>query len=296
MQDAGEIAALTFEVSIEQLAVTDALLELLGAFCVSQEPGGDEEILEPAPGTTPQWQCTRVRALFPTSTHAATAAKLLREQVGPDIDFAIDAIAESEWLDASRIEPRELEIGERLLIGTATTPHESGGRTLVRLHRGLGFGTGEHPTTALCLEWLEAELEPGASIIDYGCGSGVLAVTALCLDAQQAFAVDIEPQAITATIANAELNGVSSRLWAGPPDRLPAQSADIVIANILAGPLLELAPRLAALTAPFGVIVLTGLLVDQLATIENLYARAFADLMATERDGWIRLVGRRTAD
>lgn len=296
MQHAGEIAALTFEVSIEQLAATDAMLELLGAFCVSQEPAGDEQILEPEPGTTPQWQRTRVRALFPTSTHAAAAATLLREQIGRDVEVAIEAIAESEWLDASRIEPRELEIGERLLIGTANTPHEPGERTLVRLNRGLGFGTGEHPTTALCLEWLEAELEPGASIIDFGCGSGVLAVTALCLDARQAFAVDIEPQAITATIANAELNGVSGRLWAGPPDRLPAQSADIVIANILAGPLIELAPRLTALTAPLGVIVLTGLLIDQLATVERLYARSFANLVATERDGWIRLVGRRTAD
>ncbi len=296
MQDAGEIAALTFEVSIEQLAATDALLELLGALCVSQEPGGDEEILEPEPGTTPQWQRTRVRALFPSSTHAATAATLLREQIGRNVEIATEAIAESEWLDASRIEPRELEIGERLLIGTAATRREPGGRTLVRLRRGLGFGTGEHPTTALCLEWLDAEFEPGATIIDYGCGSGVLAVTALCLDARQAFAADIEPQAITATIANAELNGVSNRLWAGSPDRLPAQSADVVIANILAGPLIELAPQLTALTAPLGVIVLTGLLTDQLATIEELYAPSFVDLVATERDGWIRLVGRRAAD
>jgi ribosomal protein L11 methyltransferase len=296
VQDAGEIAALTFEVSIEQLAAADALLELLGAFCVSQEPGGDEEILEPEPGTTPQWQRTRVRALFPSSAHAATAATLLREHFGPSVEIAIETIAESEWLDASRIEPRELEIGERLLIGTANTPHRPGGRTLVRLHRGLGFGTGEHPTTALCLQWLDAELEPGATVIDYGCGSGVLAVTALCLGARRAFAVDIEPQAITATIANAELNGVSNPLWAGPPDRLPAQSADVVIANILAGPLIELAPRLTALTAPLGAIVLTGLLIDQLAMIERLYAPSFEGLVATERDGWIRLVGRRTAD
>jgi ribosomal protein L11 methyltransferase len=296
VQDAGEIAALTFEVSIEQLAAADALLELLGALCVSQEPGGDEEILEPEPGTTPQWQRTRVRALFPSSTHAATAAKLLREQIRRDVAIAIEAITEAEWLDASKIDPHELEIGQRLLIGTANTANEHGGRTLVRLHRGLGFGTGEHPTTALCLEWLEAELEPGASIIDYGCGSGVLAVTALCLGARRAFAVDIEPQAITATIANAELNGVGNRLWTGPPDRLPAQTADIVIANILAGPLIELAPRLTALTARSGVIVLTGLLVDQLATIENSYARSFADLVTTERDGWIRVVGRRATD
>jgi ribosomal protein L11 methyltransferase len=296
VHDAGEIAALTFEASIEQLTATDALLELLGAFCISQEPGGDEEILEPEPGTTPQWQRTRVRALFPSSTHAATAAKLLRGQIGPNVEIAIETIAESEWLDAGKIEPRELEIGQRLSIGTANTAREPGGRTLVRLHRGLGFGTGEHPTTALCLEWLDAELEPGKTIIDYGCGSGVLAVTALCLDARQAFAVDIEPQAITATIANADLNGVSNRLWAGPPDRLPAQSADIVIANILAGPLIELAPQLTALTAPLGVIVLTGLLIDQLAMIEKLYAPSFADIVATERDGWIRLVGRRTAD
>lgn len=296
MQDVGQIAALTFEVPIEQLATADALLELLGALCVSQGPGGDEQILEPEPGATPKWQRTRVRALFTSSTHAATAARLLRDQVDRDVEIAIDTIAESEWLGASEIEPRELEIGERLSIGAAGASDDRNGRTLVRLHRGLGFGTGEHPTTALCLEWLEAELKPGAAMIDYGCGSGVLAVTALCLGARRAFAVDIEPQAITATLANAELNGVGNRLWVGPPERLPTQSVDVIIANILAGPLIALAPQLTALTAPRGVIVLTGLLIDQLAAIESHYAQSFTDFATTERDGWIRLVARRAID
>jgi len=289
------IAALSLEVPIERLAEADALLELLGASSITHLPAGDEDILEPAPGTTPHWQRTRIRALFPSDCNVAAAAGLLREHFGPATTIATDAIAAASWRDAASIQPVALDIGERLSIADATSAPRRGRRTVVRLNRGLGFGTGKHPTTALCLEWLEAELEPGTTVIDYGCGSGILAVTALCLGARHAAAADIEPQALAATAANAALNGVADRLWVGAPHELAASPADVVLANILAGPLVALAPRLTALTKPAGIIVLTGILAAQAALVRDAYAPAFDELVQSEREGWIGLVGRRAS-
>jgi ribosomal protein L11 methyltransferase len=291
----GKIAALTLELPITRVAEADALLELIGAASITHGPAVDEDIVEPDPGTTPLWQRTRIRALFTDSDVVTRAALLLRDHFGAEIPIAVESVAESAWRDAGQALPARLEIGERLLITDATSRATDRQRTVVRLNRGLGFGTGQHPTTALCLEWLEAELEPGCTVIDYGCGSGVLAVAALRLGARRAYAVDIEPQAIEATVANAALNGLADRLWAGRPEDLATTRVDLVLANILAGPLVALAPSLAALTEPGGSIVLTGILVEQVASVQAIYAQSYVDLVATERDGWVRLVGRRAA-
>jgi ribosomal protein L11 methyltransferase len=163
------------------------------------------------------------------------------------------------------------------------------GLTTVLLHMGLAFGTGEHPTTALCLEWLDAHLETGATVLDYGCGSGVLAIAALALGASGAWAVDHDAQALSATADNALLNGVTDRLAVLAPEALPALVVDTVLANILAAPLVELAPRFAEHVRPRGTIVLSGILERQVERVAAAYEPYFDDFAATVKNGWARL-------
>lgn len=161
----------------------------------------------------------------------------------------------------------------------------------VDLDPGLAFGTGTHPTTALCLEWLDAAALAGKHVIDYGCGSGVLAIAAVKLGANAALAVDIDPQAIQATHENARRNGIAERVWALSAVGLRAQPADVVLANILAEPLERLAPQLAQLVVPDGAIVLSGLLSEQAQRLASLYATWFDMHPIATRDGWARLSG-----
>jgi ribosomal protein L11 methyltransferase len=163
----------------------------------------------------------------------------------------------------------------------------------LRLHMGLAFGTGEHPTTALCLEWLDRNVGTGSRVLDYGCGSGVLALAALKLGAHFAYAVDNDPQALAATNDNARLNGLGS-LWIGPPESLPAVEVDLIVANILAGPLEHLAPAFAARARPGCVLALSGILEAQAEQVEHAYAPFFEGFEYEIRDGWARLTARRT--
>jgi ribosomal protein L11 methyltransferase len=159
---------------------------------------------------------------------------------------------------------------------------------------GLAFGTGEHPTTALCLDWLEQRVASGMTMLDYGCGSGILALAALKLGARLAYAVDNDGQALLATRANAVLNGVGERLFVSAPEALPDVQVDVLAANILARPLVELAPTFAQRLRPGGSLVLSGILASQAATVAEAYAAEFDDLEQTARDGWLRLSARRS--
>jgi len=165
----------------------------------------------------------------------------------------------------------------------------------VKLNMGLAFGTGEHPTTALCLEWLDANLERGARVLDYGCGSGILAIAALALGAESAWAVDNDGQALAATRANARLNGCDTRLFVGAPEALPPLRVDVVLANILAAPLIELAPTFARRLAPGGRVVLSGILARQAASVAAAYAPWFDGIASCERNGWTRVDAVRRA-
>lgn len=270
-----------------QLPQAEALLALLGAMSVTLAGTGHDEVLEPMPGSAPVWPVTHVRALFPTDFDLSSAASVLAQSLGANVPIRTSTLVDAEWADALTEAPREIAVGSRLLITGVHGGRASAERTVVRLRRGLGFGTGDHPTTRLCLEWLEAELRPGATVIDYGCGSGVLAVTALRLGADYAWAVDIEPQAIAATAATAELNGVADRLWVGSPADLPSTSVDTILANILAAPILQLADRLAAYANQSGTLVLTGILVEQYPEVGAAYTSYFSKLTRRERDGWV---------
>ena len=284
---------LELKLPARHLPQAEALLELLGAASITLIGTGPDEVIEPDPGTAPVWPITCVRALFAADTDLDHVTRILERSIGTAPSVTAGALDDAAWMDALSAEPREQRVGSRLLITSSQDARHHDERIAVRLNRGLGFGTGEHATTRLCLEWLDTELRPGAAVLDYGCGSGILAIAALRLGARYAWAVDIEPQALEATSANAMLNAVGDRLWIGEPADLPDVETDLVLANILARPLIELAPRFAAVLGESGTAVLSGVLVDQRREVREAYAAHFADIDERMLDGWACLIARR---
>jgi ribosomal protein L11 methyltransferase len=280
------------ELRATHTAKAEALLTLAGASSISLGDAGDDPVLEPPPGAAPLWPAVVVRALFPIQTKLAPLAALLRDACCAR-EITIEAVDDEQWQAALRRVPPSRQIGRLRLAAAAddslvplSSPH-------VRLHMGLAFGTGEHPTTALCLAWLEGRLPEGTRVLDYGCGSGILALAALALGASYAWAVDSDPQALQATSDNAALNAVSERIWIGSPGALPAVAADIVVANILASTLESLAPKLSGHTG--GTLVLSGILAEQSERVKRAYAPFCESFATTERDGWVCIEARRRA-
>jgi ribosomal protein L11 methyltransferase len=246
-------------------------------------------VLEPPPGSTPLWPHVRIKALF----DAAADPDTLRASF-PDATFepVADRAWEREWLK----DFHPMRFGRRLWIcpgGQRPQLDESADACLIELDPGLAFGTGTHPTTALCLEWLDSAALQGTFVVDYGCGSGVLAIAALKLGAASAHGVDIDPQALIATRDNAARNQVAERLTAARPDETAARKADVLLANILAEPLLELAPAFAERVVAGGRIVLSGILQTQAAPVASRYAAWFDMRPAIIRDDWALLHGVR---
>jgi ribosomal protein L11 methyltransferase len=284
---------LTLTLDAARIPKAEALLQLAGAQALSFDDAEDDPVLEPLPGQTPLWPRVSLRALFPMDLDLGPLCRVLTDACAPRA-LRTAPLEDSQWQKTSRpIPPRR--IGTRLWLSSAdhTSENAAAESTQVKLHMGLAFGTGEHPTTALCLEWLDTNVRPGARVLDYGCGSGILAIAALALGADRAWAVDNDPQALTATLANAELNGVSHRLMVGLPAELPPLAVDVIVANILAGPLELLAPTLIGYLAAHGAVVLSGILEHQRAAVQTAYAPYFVSFSSIERDGWVRIEARR---
>ena len=265
---------LVLSVQVEAAAIepfSDALLEA-GAHSVAVEAGSVSAIL----GLNQD-----ARSLVATAVHAAGIA------VSP---FATRTLEDQDWVRASQAQFAPLDVGGRLWIG-AHWHQPPPGRLVVRLDPGLAFGTGSHPTTRLVLSWLAAGIRGGESVLDYGCGSGILAIAAARLGAARVDATDIDPQAVQTAAQNAAANAV--RVRTALSDALPAAEYDCVISNILAQPLIVLAPLLAARTARGGRLALAGLLESQVDEVAAAYTRWF-DLAAVARDdGWALLSGVR---
>lgn len=299
---------IVFEVPREHVeAWSDALLEA-GAVAVQAEDADadspDEQPLFGEPGHVPRevaWQRTRLAAMV--SDDAACDA-LLAEAGGAigypaPTDYALRNVLEQDWVQATQAQFEPIPVGKRLLITPswhmgaprANPQAEVPERITIEMDPGLAFGTGSHPTTRLCLEWLDTNLRPGVSVIDYGCGSGILAIAAARLGARGVVAIDIDPQALAATRDNAQRNGVSIDVRAAG-GALPEPS-DVVMANILSNPLKLLAPMLASLVAPGGSLVLSGVLVRQAEEVIACYPPELRMTTAAERDGWACLVGTR---
>jgi ribosomal protein L11 methyltransferase len=272
----------------------DALFEL-GAVAVTLEDAADDPVLEPAPGATPLWPTVRIKALFDRSVDATRVAAQLAlrwpDMPRPRSEIVADRTWERVWLE----DFQPMRFGRRLWVCPGGLPAGDQDAVRIELDPGLAFGTGTHATTALCLEWLDAQELSGRTVVDFGCGSGILAVAAALLGASAVRAVDVDPQALIATRENAERNAVASRLIITDDLSLPPSGADVLVANILAGPLVELAPAFAAALHPGGQIALSGILLEQANTVTAAYRPWFDIGTPATRDGWIRLGGRRNA-
>lgn len=287
---------LTFPVgSADPEPFEDALLAA-GAVSLTLEDAADNPVLEPAPGTTPLWPSVKIKALFDADADPLVIEALLRSQLGerlPPLHFETleDRPWEREWLK----DFRPMRFGRRLWIcPDGQRPEDTEGAAIfIDLDPGLAFGTGTHPTTALCLTWLDGAELRDRTVIDYGCGSGILAIAALKLGARSALGVDIDPQAVIATHDNATRNDVAERLAVCTVAEMHAEPADVVLANILAEPLTTLAATLAALVRPGGRIVLSGLLTEQAERVATHYAPWFDIAPVSVHDGWARIDGIR---
>ncbi|MEW8028304.1 MAG: 50S ribosomal protein L11 methyltransferase [Candidatus Thiodiazotropha sp.] len=285
------------QLSIDCSETEAPLLELvfadLGALSVTLGDAGDQPLLETPPESTQLWQHTRVTALFeedrqPLKLRTALAAILDPELVGRlRWERIEDRIWERVWLEHFK----PMSFGRRLWVCPAGESIDQRNTVVIKLDPGLAFGTGTHPTTALCLEWLDAQDLKGRRIIDYGCGSGILAIAALKLGASSAVALDHDRQALIASRDNAQKNGVSDRLITCLPDEMPNGQFDLLVANILAAPLIQLAPDFARLVRPGGRFALSGILVEQESEVAPAY-QAFAALEAPKRQQeWLLLSG-----
>ncbi len=286
-----------FALPAARAGLAEAALEAWGASAVTwAEAEGAEAVLEPPPGETRLWDRVRVEALFEadadlTAIHAAVAAALGEAPA----DWQAIEVPDTAWERVWLADFKPLHFGHGLwVVPTGTEPPDPGAVNL-RLDPGLAFGTGTHPTTALCLEALAAAPPVGQTVIDYGCGSGLLGIAALKLGAARVIAVDNDPQALMATRDNAARNAVAERLVVQGVEA-PLPDADVVVANILAGVLIELAPRLLGALQPGGRLQLAGLLDTQAAEVRGAYEPAAGFGPGAVRDGWRRLDGQRHGD
>jgi ribosomal protein L11 methyltransferase len=285
---------LTLEISAADVPMAEALLTLAGAEAIVLRDAADEPVFEPEPSTAPLWPRVTLHALFAIDADVAPLRELLAATF-PKAVVVAETLPESAWEPGLQQTVKARRVGTRLWLAPADDERVPNDRIAVRIHMGLAFGTGEHATTALCLDGLERHVTPGSTLLDYGCGSGVLALAALVLGASHAIAVDNDGQALTATRANAALNGLAERLVVVTPEALPEVSVDVLAANILAGPLVELAPTFASVVRPGGWLVLSGILEAQAARVAKAYAGDFHGFEQAARDGWVRLVARRDA-
>nr|WP_020650895.1 50S ribosomal protein L11 methyltransferase [Solimonas variicoloris] len=274
----------------------DEILLAHDAAAVSFVDAVDDPVLEPAPGETPLWAQTVTLGLFAEGVDLAPVQASLRELLpdGAEARFETELIEDQDWVRVWLKDCPPLPFGDKLWV----VPHEKVDEVtqpdavILRLDPGLAFGTGTHPTTALCLQWLAALDLAGKTVLDFGCGSGVLAIAALLLGAERAVCVDIDPQALLATRDNAAANGVADRIVTLPADAFVPLPADIIVANILANPLIALAPTLASSIRRGGHLVLAGLLDRQAEDVRAAYDAWFDFDADLSKDGWTRLAAR----
>lgn len=288
---------LSVRVSRQNAALVESLLQNEPVLALTLTDDADDPVLEPGVGETPLWPLVCVTALFSGDTPVEPLARILSLVPGVErpqqVNFRKfeDQQWERVWLD--RFQPMQFGTGLWIVPGDQQAPSEA--THVLRLDPGLAFGTGTHPTTRLCLQWMDGHDFNGQTVLDYGCGSGVLGIVAAIKGAAEVICVDNDPQALVATRENAIRNDVSERIYVLMPAKVKVAPADVVLANILAGPLIELAPVLLASLRAGGYLVLSGVLQEQAEEVAQAYRMHFDHLTITTDDGWVRLHGQKLA-
>jgi ribosomal protein L11 methyltransferase len=269
------------------------LLSEAGAASVTLRDAADQPLYEPPPGETPLWENIEIIALFAADQQIEPVIEHLHQALAPAPlpVWKLEPLEDKDWQNEWIKHFKPMQFGRRLWICPSWTAPPDPTAANIMLDPGLAFGTGTHPTTALCLQWLDENISGGETVIDYGCGSGILALAALKLGANHVWAVDNDPQALLASGNNAKNNQLDTRLTLCTPDTLPAMAADILLANILAKPLLQLAPIFVTLLKPGGHVVLSGLLGNQVEMIKQRYKQWFQLEPPAQQDDWARIHG-----
>ncbi|MCX7115477.1 MAG: 50S ribosomal protein L11 methyltransferase [Gammaproteobacteria bacterium] len=267
------------------------LLEQFNACAITLLDAGDSPILEPNPGETPLWPTVNLSVLFEQDDQAIFSEQLICSAY-PEITSTRQPLADNDWEQLWVNDAKSLCFGQRLWVCPTHLLPPPAPAVSVTLNPGLAFGTGTHPTTALCLQWLDANDVTGQTIIDYGCGSGILFIAALKLGAHKAYGIDFDPQALIASKENARINQLDASTFQlfDPAQFTQKTSVDVILANILLNPLLSLRTQFSDLLSEQGRLVVSGILQTQVAEIVGQYAPSFQVIEQHELDGWAALV------
>ena len=288
-----EYHQIEFNIAKDDLAETEKILESYQPLSISIQGFGEEKIYEPLPGEMPIWEKIRVKAMYQNIKNLSdleneiinkTNIKILNNKV-------IKAIGKKDWQEEWMQSSKPMRFGEKLWIYPDHLIDNLEGKVCVNLNPGLAFGTGSHPTTRLCLEWLEKSNLDQKSVLDYGCGSGILGISAIKLGAKSVTAIDLDPQAVIASKNNAEKNHVQQEIEITDNNKTIEKNFNIIVANILAKPLIELAPYFYKKLNKEGAICLSGILEGQINIIKDAYLKYFNLSEIKIKDGWVMMSG-----
>ena len=271
----------------------ETVLQQHGAVSVSFEDRADEPVFELLPGETPLWSEIRVTGLFPRDALAPAILTAIKTALGHTlVDSRVELLADQDWerVWLDRFQPTR--VGHNLWICPTHMDPPDPDAVTIFIDPGLAFGSGTHPTTAMCLDWLSRQDLRDRTVLDYGCGSGILAIAALKLGAREAWGVDIDPRALDVASDNARTNDVGGRFHTCLPQDLATKDFDVLVANILSGPLIALSGTFHGLIVPNGLIALSGILAAQADEVADAYASGFR-LVSRQQDGWTLLSGAR---
>lgn len=284
---------LRFDVPRDRADELDRALEKQGALSVTWENAGNDDYFEAAWPREPDWRSVRVTGLFDSTCKPAAVTRYINEELGIRLVPQVKTLDNQDWERAwlEQYEPREY--CGNLWVCPSWIEAPDPAATNIVIDPGLAFGTGDHATTALCLDWIGQAEWSGEAVMDYGCGSGILAIACLLKGASRAVGVDVDPRALSASVLNAERNGVAERYEALAPGELPRDlQADVVVANILSNVLMEISDVLTGATRPGGRLLLTGILEAHADRVRATFAPAF-DLETRSREGWCLLLGQK---
>ena len=294
MSQANSLWQVSFDLGQLEAQIAERVCWLCGATSVTFADARDDPILEPLPGELRLWPATRLRALFPLEIAPSALLRALSGALEiPPQCFEVQPIEDRAWEREWLRHFHAMQFGRRLWVAPHHESVAALDAVIVKLDPGLAFGTGTHPTTALCLEWLEQHVESGEILIDYGCGSGILGIAAVKLGAAHAYCFDIDPQALLATEQNAHANAIASEVTVCRTQRDLPRGADLLVANILSGPLRGLAPEFASSVKRGGRLLLAGLLEPEVLEVTQPYSAWFDIGCFGQREGWVGLAGRR---